>query len=323
MNIGIIGAGGMGKAHAGKLAQIEGCRITAVADVNVDAAKSLAEKHGAAAFGDFRDLLKSDVEAVYICTPPYLHEEQAVAAAHARKHVFLEKPIDVSLKAADNIVAACRASGVKLMIGFVLHCYPAFRKIKEVLDSGAIGSPVLLWCSRMGAGPQPSPEHWLQNPAMSGGMAVEFNAHDLDWLRWVGGDAESVYGRVAHAKGMRIEDNVVAVLAYTAGGTGLIASSWSAPIAHTFAGAIGTQGNVVLGNDGQVKSQRRGDAAVTHELEGGVDSLLREDRHFVRCVQDDEEPEMSGEDGVAALELSLAIQESSRSGEVVRLPMDR
>jgi UDP-N-acetylglucosamine 3-dehydrogenase len=323
MNIGIIGAGGMGKAHADRFARIEGCQVTAVADVNLDAAKALAGKYDAASFGDFRELLKTGVEAVCICTPPYLHEEQAVASAHARKHILLEKPIDVNLKAADAIVAASRSSRVTLMIGFVLHCDPAFKKVKEVFDSGAIGGLVVAWCSRMGGGPQPDPHHWLQNPAMSGGMAVEFNAHDLDWLRWVGGDVESAYGRVAHAKSMRIEDNVLGILGYTTGGTALIAASWAAPIGHTFVGIIGTQGNVVLGNDGQVRSQRRGEEPVVYDLAGGVDSLLEEDNHFAQCALNGEEPEMSGPDGVAALELALAIQESSRSGEVVRMPMPR
>ena len=318
LRVGTIGAGGTGRAHTACLAKIEDAQIVGIADVDLSRAKALVDQHGGKAFPDFRELLAQGLDAVHICTPPHLHEEEVIAAAEAGTHIFLEKPIALDLGAADRMLEACHAHKVQLQIGFVLHYFPAFKKVRDVFAAGEIGELVAVWISRMGWGP--GKEGWIADPAMSGGMTVEFAAHDLDWLRWVGGEARTVYGKNYWARGYGIEDHIWALLTFEKG-CGFIGDSWASTIGRNDIGVIGTQGAVICDVRGEVRMKKvEGDEQVL-PLEDIPDGFLAEDTDFVRCVQSGQPVPNGGETGRAALELSLAIQESSRTGKVIELPM--
>lgn len=315
LKVGIVGAGGMGREHAKALSQIEGVKVAAVADLDLERAKGLADQFGAEAFQHWRDLLEK-VDVVYVCTPPDVRRP-ALEAVEAGKHVFCEKPLSVSLKEAREIVEAARRKGVALAVGYVLHFHPPFREVALRARGGDLGDPLVVWINRMGLGGH---KDWILDPRRSGGMAVEFNTHDFEWLEWVGGPVRRVFGRVLRSSPeMRIENNVWAILEYERGGIGVLGSSWSAPIGRSSLGVIGTKGMMTV-ECGAVKVALDGKVE-TLEPKSKEPPLLAENRHFIECVREGKEPEISGERGLVGLELPRAAQRSSATGLPVSLPL--
>jgi len=316
LRIGFIGAGGIAHAHAQRLQKIEGVRLTSAMDVDAEKAAKFADTTGAATADSVAEVLEK-CDAVYICTPPFARLEQTVAAARAGKHLFLEKPICLTMAEARDIERAVKEAGVRCMVGYVLHYWPNFKAVHDVAVSGEIGDLQVCWCNRMGVGPRGG---WIEDPSKSGGMTVEFNSHDIDWLRWVGGEVREVYGKTLTIPGDGIERHVWAIMTFTQG-IGVLGSSWAAPISWSAFGAIGSKGMVFCGPDGKVRKRLREGEEMEVPLEDIGDSMLAEDRHFVESVLADKEPEIDLRAGVRALEISLAIQQSSKSGKPVALPL--
>lgn len=322
IRVGIVGAGGIGREHARMLSQIEGVKVQAVADIEWERAKEMADGLGAEAVRDYADLLPQ-VDAVFVCTPPHVRKP-ALDALREGKHVFCEKPLSNNLKEAKTIVEEARRRGLVLAVGYVLHFYPPFREVALRAQSGQLGEIVVVWINRMGwvnrmgVGPE---KEWLFDPRRSGGMAVEFNTHDFEWLEWVGGPVRRVFGKVLRSRPeIRIETNVWALLEYKRGGIGVLGSSWSAMIGRSSLGVIGTKGMMTVEGD-QVKLAVEGKTE-TLELKAEEPPLLAEDRHFIECVREGKEPEISGDRGLVGLELPLAAQRSSATGLPVDLPLE-
>lgn len=315
IKVGIVGAGDMGVQHAEALSQIEGVKVVAVADVDARRAEELARKFGAEALENFERMLPK-VDAVYVCTPPDVRSP-ALEALEAGKHVFCEKPLSVDLSEAKRLVEAARRNGVILAVGYVLHFHPPFREVALRARNGDLGDLLVIWINRMGMGGR---KDWILDPRRSGGMAVEFNTHDFEWLEWVGGPVRRVYGRVLRSSPeIRIETNVWAMLDYERGGVGVLGSSWSAPIGRSSFGVIGTKGMMAV-ECGAVKLAIEGRQEAL-ELKAEEPPLLSENKHFIECIREGKEPEISGERGIVGLELPLAAQRSSASGLPVDLPL--
>ena len=317
LEIGFIGAGGIANAHADCIAALEQCRVAAVIDVDGAKAEKLAEKSGGRVCGTVDEVIAKS-EAVFICTPPFARLEETLACARAGKHIFAEKPICLKIGEARAIARAVAEARVRFMVGYVLHYWPAFKAAHDVVAGGELGDLQVCWCNRMGVGPRGG---WIEDPSKSGGMTVEFNSHDIDWLRWVGGEVREVYGKTLTVPGDGIERNVWAVLTFEQG-IGILGSSWAAPIGWSVFGAIGSQGMVFCGQDGTVRKRLSGGEETPVELEDIGNSMLAEDRHFVESVLAGKDPEIGMAAAVGALEVSLAIQKSSALSQPVRLPLE-
>lgn len=315
LRIGFVGAGGIARAHAERLAKIDQVKITAVLDIDQTRAQQLADTHRAKACASMRQLLRNS-DAVYVCTPPFARLKEMVACARAGKHIFAEKPLCLTMSEARKIARAIEKAGVRFMVGYVLHYWPNFKAVRQTVASGELGDLQVCWCNRMGLGPRGG---WIEDPSKSGGMTVEFNSHDIDWLRWVGGPARAVYGKTRTIPGDGIERNVWAILSFDQG-IGILGSSWSAPISFSAFGAICSKGMVLCGPDGKVRKRLTGGEETEVPLAPVEDSLLEEDRHFVESVLAGENPLIGMAEALGALEISLAIQKSSASGKVVSLP---
>ena len=149
LRIGVIGAGGRGVLAQFAHRPDEGVRVVAGADVRKAALDEFRSRYGANAFvtADYRELLdKADVDAVFVTAPDYLHEECAIAALEAGKHVYLEKPMAITIEGCDRILRTARQKKVKLYLGHNMRHITVMRKMKELIDSGAIGEPKAAWC---------------------------------------------------------------------------------------------------------------------------------------------------------------------------------
>ena len=141
---GLIGAGDIARKRiAPALRELPNCDFVSVSRSRSDLAEEFAKEFGAPKwFADWRELVADpEIDAVYIATPVFLHAEQTIAAAKAGKHVLSEKPMALSVKECDEMIAACRANNVKLGIAYYRRFYPLIKRVKEIIASGEIGKP--------------------------------------------------------------------------------------------------------------------------------------------------------------------------------------
>ena len=142
IEIGIVGAGNRGQQHAGEYASVDGADVVAVADIDEEAAGDLADDHGAAVYGDFRDMLEdADLDAVSVCVHNNLHRPVTVEAAAAGCHVFCEKPLAATYTDAKAMADACAEAGVELGVQNVELFTKETRAAHRLIDQGELGDP--------------------------------------------------------------------------------------------------------------------------------------------------------------------------------------
>jgi predicted dehydrogenase len=193
LGVGVVGVGAIGRRHAENLARrIPRARLVAVADVNPEAARSVAADLGAARWFTTADELAvdPDVEAVVVASSHHGHLEGIRAAASQRKDVFCEKPIAPTLADADAAIAAVAEAGVRLQIGFMRRYDRAYREAKRRIDAGEIGDPVLIKATHRNATLAPSlrPGDAASVAAGPVGAFIDSAIHDYDNARWLLGD---------------------------------------------------------------------------------------------------------------------------------------
>ena len=323
--VGVIGAGVMGRAHAQALSSIPQAQIVAVADPILERARDLAGRYKAQAYADYRDL-PDDVDAVWICTPSFLHREQAETSAAAGKHLFVEKPLALSIADGQAIIAAARAAQVRLMVGHVFHFYPVFQEAYRRFETGDLGDLIMCWSKRMSYA---SPTHmtpWRADPRQGGGFTIETQVHELDFVSWFGGAPVGVRGTVRRdgPGGTGIDVAMSALITYANGSVGEVSGSWRAAGAFSQRGIAGTRATIITGDWAHLDHLRLiGADKVEHVIPvpGYAGAVRAEDEHFLRCIERDEEPLVSGADGLRAVELALATITSSDSNAVVTLPL--
>ena len=190
LKIGVIGAGGRGQiallAH-----QVErGFEVVAAADPNPDAFAKLKEINpDAVTSADYMDVINNkDVDMIFITAPDFLHEEMAVAALEAGKHIYLEKPMAITVEGCDRILKTAMKTKAKLFIGHNMRYFPSVLKMKEIIDSGIIGDIQCGWCRHfIGYGGDAYFRDWHSEQKNTCGLLLQKGAHDIDVMHWLMG----------------------------------------------------------------------------------------------------------------------------------------
>ena len=232
---GLIGCGDISRKRvAPALRDSASCELIAVSRARTELAESFAREFGARRwYSDWRELLLDfDVDAVYIATPVHLHAEQTIAAAEAGKHVLCEKPMALDVSDCDRMIAACRANNVKLGIAYYRHFYPAVRRVKELIDSGELGVPVVVQINAFEwFDPAPSDARaWLIKKELSGGGPMfDFGCHRIEVLLDIFGKVRDVKATLANTLFDReVEDVATAVFQFERGTIGTLTVSHAA-----------------------------------------------------------------------------------------------
>src|SRR4051812_44852153 len=190
--MGLIGAGRIGKIHAQTIAQhVPSAAACFICDFNVSVAQEVAQKYGIPrATSNSQDVLSDkNIDAVVISSPTDTHADLIIGAARARKHIFCEKPIDLTLRRIDLALAAVETAGVKLQVGFNRRFDPNFRRIREAIAGGEIGTPHLLHI--VSRDPEPPSIAYVKS---SGGIFFDMTIHDFDMARFlIGDEVEEIY----------------------------------------------------------------------------------------------------------------------------------
>lgn len=229
INLGVIGTGRIGKVHIATLVQnVPQAEVIAVADVNLDSAKEVAGQFGIkSVYSNYLDVINhSGVDAIVICSSTDTHAQIIVDAAKAGKHIFCEKPVDLSLEIIKGALMAVESAGVKLMVGFNRRFDPNFLKIKQMVVDGKIGEPHILKITSRDPAPPPA-----KYSAVSGGMFMDMTIHDFDMARYIAGsEVTEVFTKAAVLVDPEIGragdvDTAIITLSFENGAIGVIDNS--------------------------------------------------------------------------------------------------
>jgi predicted dehydrogenase len=197
IRVGVIGAGRRGLLAHYAHQPSQGVRLVAAADIRDDVLRDFRGKFGPECLvtRDYRELLaRPEIDAVFVCSPDYLHEAHALAAIRAGKHLYLEKPMAITVAGCDRILRAARKARVKLYLGHNMRHMAFVRKMKELIDAGAIGEIRSAWCRHFVAyGGDAYFKDWHAERSKTTGLLLQKAAHDLDVMHWLcGGYARRV-----------------------------------------------------------------------------------------------------------------------------------
>jgi predicted dehydrogenase len=196
LRIGVIGSGGRGSLARYAHWPGDGARVVACCDVNEAAFERNRGWYGDDIYltTDYRDLLARDLDAVFVTTPDFLHEEHAVAALEAGKAVYLEKPMAITIAGCDRILRTAKERGGMLYVGHNMRHFAVILKMKDLIDSGAIGEVKAAWCRHfVSYGGDAYFKDWHADRTKTTGLLLQKGAHDIDVLHWLcGGYTETV-----------------------------------------------------------------------------------------------------------------------------------
>ena len=330
INVGLIGAGRIGRVHAENLAyRLPEVNLVAVTDVFLEAAqKCAADFQIPVVAKDHRAILDNDdIEAVIICSSTDTHAPFIAEAAAAGKHVFCEKPIALDLKAIDQALEMVEKSGVKLQIGFNRRFDANFRQARELVANGQLGTPHIVRITSRD--PAPPPIDYIK---VSGGIFLDMMIHDFDMARYlIDSEVEEIFA----SGGVMIDpaigeagdvDTAVVILRYVNGAIGTIDNSRQAVYGYDQRVEVfGSAGGVVVANK-TPHSAVFSDAEGVHAakplyffLERYNDAFVTEMRAFVEAVQQDKTPPVTGIDGRIPVVMGLAAWKSYRENRPVKL----
>ncbi len=327
MKIGIVGAGSMGVAHA---AGWENTDADIVGVVASQGAESLASRLGGLVFDDYTALLQA-VDAVDICAPTHTHKDMVLQAAEARKHIFCEKPIALTVEDGVDMIAACEKAGVRLFVGMVLHFFPEYIAIKNSIDAGQVGAPQVIRMTRASYRPQRPADDWFMDETKSGGMMIDLMIHDFEMSRWLAkGEVIRVFAKtIRSTKPHQLADHGLALLRFDNGAMAHIEGSWAypTPMFSVRAEVAGDEGLIEWDSDKTMPIQQhmhqlaRGDVGEV-ALPGSPLSKnpwAVEVEHFYDALVDDTPFRVTPHDALAGLQIALAARQSAQTGKPVEI----
>lgn len=351
LGFGIIGCGVIGPTHADAILAnaAQGARLVAVYDEIPAAAQKMGERYQVSAFTNLEEFLaQPNLDVVNICVPSGLHAKLGVAAAKAGKHVMVEKPIDITLEAADNLIRACRENNVKLAVISQHRFSPAMRQLRAAIEANRLGEMVLgdaiiKWYRTQqyydSAG-------WRGTFAVDGGGALmNQGIHYIDLLQWTMGAVKSIKAVTkTRAHTIEVEDLAAAILQFESGAVGTIVGSTAIfPGLPERLEISGRDGTVII-EAGQIKTwelrDERGEVgnyglptSVANNQEkpgatGAADpAAISGSGHtfqiadMLEAIRQNREPALNGEEARKPLEIILAIYKAANEDREITLPL--
>jgi myo-inositol 2-dehydrogenase / D-chiro-inositol 1-dehydrogenase len=330
LRFGIIGAGRIGKIHAENIAtRIMSVQAAAIADVDINAAQETAARlHIPTVMADYHDILcDPTIDAVAICSSTDTHAKIMIEAANAGKHIFCEKPIAHDLAKIDAALEAVRKAGVKLQIGFNRRFDPNFRRVREMIAEGKIGTPQIVRITSRDPAPPP-----ISYISVSGGMFLDMTIHDFDMARFLSG---SEVVEVYTAAGVMVDpaigdagdvDTAVITLRFANGAIGTIDNSRKAVYGYDQRVEVFGSAGMMQALNNTPDSGIHADAEGVHSakplyffLERYTESFIAEMKAFVNCIQEDTTPPVTGIDGRIPVVIGMAAKKSYLENRPVRL----
>lgn len=285
--------------------------------------ETFAQKHGGRSFGSYEEILQApDVDGVLLATPHTTHSDQIVAAAAAGKHVFVEKPLTLTVASGKRAVSAAEEAGIILQVGHNRRRQPANRRLKELIDTAQLGTIAMIETHQsVPAALGFKPGYWRASRTESPlGAMTSLGVHMIDTMTYLLGPIDRVF---SFTKGILdtppIDHATSIVFEFASGPLGYLGTSFVVPVTTSVA-VRGTKGTAVNDEDGtRFYVQNAQEPGRSEQPVESIDTIADELGEFARAIRGETSPETGGAEGlevVAVLEAAIASSESGRA-EVV------
>jgi len=310
VKIGLIGLGYMGKTHLRNALKIDNVKVMSVADTSDRALKHAKDMGIKQVYKDYKEMLnKSDIDAVLVSLPTFLHKECIDYISESNKHVLMEKPLARDVIEGKYIVDKIERQGLKLMVGYPLRFTPYLIDVKKEIESGSLGFIQNIHAVRVGSGPYfhrdseghpiPVPEWWFSKEKTGGGVLLDTGCHSINLLRWYFGDIVNIYSSFGYKYGLEVEDQALCFIEFSNGTRGTLTLNWASQSDLLQISLYGTISHKL------VYKKPTSKPITALQMLFGTSSYwvpyLQEVKHFADCIINDENPEPSGEDGLKDL----------------------
>lgn len=342
VRLGVVGAGGIARRRTiGEVQRFaQHAEVVALMDVDRAVLEATAREFGISRmFLSLEDLLREDIEAVYVASPVYAHREQVLQALRAGKHVLCEKPLALTWQEAWEMVELAEKAGLCLGVGYMMRYSVYHRKIKELIEEGALGR-LVAGRAQLTCWYPPIPSAWRQVKKLGGGGALmDMGGHCLDLLEWFLGRATAVFGlfdNVVHD--YEVEDTATVVLKFENGAQGMVDNYFNVPdkAARNVLEIYGTKGAIFAENTigqngggrlffcleepgGYDAAQRRDEAPYREIVLAPAPLYAQEVDAFSLWIREGKKPETSSEIGLRNLQVIEAAYRSAQEGKMIRL----
>ena len=343
---GIIGCGMISDFHSAAITDIKNGKLVAVSSRKAENSQRLVDRYSIQAYSDYNEMLnRDDIDIVCVCTPSGAHMEPAVAAAEAGKHVIIEKPLEITLERCDDIIESCEKANVRLCAIFNSRFSDASQLVKDTVSSGRLGQLTLgdAYVKWYRSQDYYDSGDWRGTMELDGGGALmNQSIHAIDFLQYVMGPVESIQAftdTLAH-KRIDVEDVAVAALRFKNGALGVVEGTTA-----VYPGSLkkfefsGTKGTIVLEEediitwefeeeepeDAEIKQQftekKSGGGGASDPRAINHDNHRRQMINLIQSIENNIPHLVDGREGRKAVEIILAIYQSSKAGKTVHLPL--
>ncbi len=339
---GVIGSGGIARRRTipEGISKANNAELSTVFDIDAKVNAEVAKEFGSKQATNIGNLLKDDIEAVYIATPAHLHAEQVRACAEAGKHVLCEKPLGMTVAEAEEMIELCKQIGVKLGCGFMMRFVAQHQHALKLIKEGKLGKPSYAR-AQLSCWYPPIEGAWRQDPSTGGGGSlIDMGGHCIDLLEMFFGPVVKVSCFINNTvHDYKSEDSAVAMLFFESGAIGIVDTFFCIPdnSSKNVLELYGSKGSILAkGTIGQAPAgqmvafleqdseeydaqQERTEAQGMIIAPEAVNTYQAEIEEFSQAIIDDRKPVISGELGLRSQKLLTSCYESAQSGKVIEV----
>ncbi len=317
VRVGFVGCGGIANAHMERLGRMEDVELVAFCDTAEEKAQSSAQRWGGRAYTSHHEMLeKEKLDALYVAVPPIAHTDAEIIAAQQGIHLFIEKPIALTLEKAKEIASAIKSAGVISSVGYHFRYMDTTEEAQRIVEGKKIGMVLGYW---MGGFPG---AYWWRRMDMSGGQMVEQTTHIVDLARLFCGEVEEVYavygwGILTDIPDSDVPDVGTVTLKFKNGIVGTISNACILSQGYTVGLHLFLR-DLILEVGGRLRVLEPGK---TLEMSCRVDPYWQEDRIFIDAIKKNDPSAIRSpyEDAVKSLAVSLAANKSVKEGKAVKV----
>jgi len=338
LKIGIVGVGNIARIHAQAINESENCRLVSVYSRNDESVSEFAVQYNITGYADWEEFISnSGLDAVAICTPNGTHLDYGKKAAEAKKHVIVEKPIEVTIKRANELIAVCKKNNVQLAVIYQNRFINKIPVLKELIKENKLGRLIMgdAYVKWFRSQEYYDSGAWRGTIELDGGgVLINQAIHTIDLLQWFMGDVETVFGQMGtFSHKLEGEDNAVGTIRFKNGAIGVIQASTSVEPAQARRLEIhGEKGSIIIdGNDVQVfiegKPEKDNDGDKNSSAAGASSPLAgfkiephkKQFEAIARAIINGEQPPVSGMESIKSLAIVLALYQSAKTNTVVNI----